>query len=111
MESNRYRTSTLVLEIIAIIVAFLFLVPFYFLISNSLKKYANILLDSAALPSPATFDNFTRAWEIMKFPASFANSFLITITSIAGLVVICSWPHTGWSAIRPSTTICCFCCS
>ena len=32
--------------------AVLFLVPFYFLISNSLKKYANILLDSAVIAEP-----------------------------------------------------------
>ncbi|MGU3472346.1 carbohydrate ABC transporter permease [Paenibacillus sp. D51F] len=90
METSRYRISTFVLEIIALLVALVFLVPFYFLVSNSLKKYGDILLDSASLPSPATFDNFTRAWEIMKFPASFANSLVITLTSIIGLTVICS---------------------
>ncbi|QJC53187.1 carbohydrate ABC transporter permease [Paenibacillus albicereus] len=90
MENSRYRWSTLVLEILAVLVALIFLVPFYFLVSNSLKKYADILLDSAALPNPWTFDNFTRAWDIMNFPASFANSFLITLTSIIGLAIICS---------------------
>jgi raffinose/stachyose/melibiose transport system permease protein len=87
---TRYSFRTLTLEIIAVLAALLFLVPFYFLVSNSLKNFADILLDSASLPSVFKWDNYSRAWEIMKYPEAFTNSLIITVTSIAGLVVISS---------------------
>lgn len=90
MEQSRYRVTTLILEIIGVLLALIFLVPFYFLVSNAFKKYGDILLDSAALPNPWTVDNFTRAWDIMSFPASFMNSLIITVTTIIGLAVISS---------------------
>ncbi|OXM13006.1 carbohydrate ABC transporter permease [Paenibacillus herberti] len=90
METKPYKGSTLLLEIIGVLLALLFLVPFYFLVSNSFKKYGDILLDSAALPNPWTVANFTRAWDIMNFPASFMNSLVITVSTIVGLAIICS---------------------
>jgi len=85
---NRYGARTLLLEILAVLAALLFLIPLYFLIGNSFKKYADILLDSSSFPSSLQWDNYKRAWEIMNYPTAFANSLLITVTSIAGLVVV-----------------------
>lgn len=90
MGMNRYGARTFTLEIVAILLAIVFLIPFYFLVGNSLKPFAEILLDSAALPKKLNWDNYTKAWEIMKYPRAFGNSLLITVTSIAGLVWISS---------------------
>lgn len=86
--TNRYNWRTLLLELIAILAMLLFMVPFYFLGSNSLKTFGEILLDAATLPKSLNFSNYERAWDIMKFPQAFWNSLLITVTSVAGLVVI-----------------------
>ncbi|GGF97321.1 carbohydrate ABC transporter permease [Paenibacillus abyssi] len=90
METGRYQGRTFILEIVAIIAVLLFLIPFYFLISNSLKTFADILLDAAALPKALNWSNYTRAFEIMNYQKAFLNSLIITVTSIAGLVVISS---------------------
>ncbi|ANE48552.1 sugar ABC transporter permease [Paenibacillus swuensis] len=87
---TRYTSRTLGLEILAIIVGLVFLVPFYFLLSNSVKPFAEILLNSAALPKALTWANYTKAWDVMNFPVAFKNSLLITVFSIIGLVIISS---------------------
>ncbi|MFD2613650.1 carbohydrate ABC transporter permease [Paenibacillus gansuensis] len=87
---TKYNGKTLGLEIVAILAGLVFLVPFYFLLANSVKKFSEILLDSAALPKAFTWSNYTRAWKIMDFPQAFTNSLLITVFSIIGLVIISS---------------------
>jgi len=89
-ESARYTWGTFVLELLALAAALAFLVPFYFLLANSVKTFADILLNAAALPETLQWNNFGRAWNIMNYPKAFVNSVLITISSIAGLVVISS---------------------
>ena len=91
METSRnYSWRTLSLEILAGLLALLFLVPFYFVIVNSLKKFADILRNSASLPKEATFDNFTRAWTILDFPRAFTNSLVITVLANVFLALFCS---------------------
>lgn len=101
METSRYKAGTFVAEIIAILIALLFLIPFYFLLGNSFKNFADILLDSAALPKSINWQNYTRAWNIMDFPQAFLNSFLITVSSIVGLAVFCSM--TAYRMVRRPT--------
>ncbi|CAM4355971.1 carbohydrate ABC transporter permease [Paenibacillus tarimensis] len=90
METKRYTARTFTTEILAVLLVFVFLVPFYFLLSNSVKSFADILLDAAALPQAINWENYAKAWDIMKYPQAFINSLLITVFSIAGLVVISS---------------------
>lgn len=88
MTSKRYTVGMLILELCAIVLAMLFLVPFYFLLVNSVKSFAEILLDAAAWPTEVIWSNYNRAWNIMNFPRVFRNSLFITIISNAGLVLI-----------------------
>ncbi|EFM10048.1 binding-protein-dependent transport systems inner membrane component [Paenibacillus curdlanolyticus YK9] len=87
MKSRTYNGKTFTMEIGAILLALLFLVPFYFLIANSFKSFADILLDSAALPKSLQWANYEKAFDIMNFKKAFSNSFIITVTSVAGLAV------------------------
>lgn len=87
---NRYFPRLLLLEIGAVILALVFLVPFYFVIVNSMKTFGEILGNTASLPNSFFMDNYVRVWEIMKYPRAFLNSFTITILSNLGLVVISS---------------------
>jgi raffinose/stachyose/melibiose transport system permease protein len=90
MTSRRYTARMLVLEACAVIIALMFLVPFYFLLVNSVKSFAEILLDAAALPTKLVWENYSKAWKIMNFPRAFGNSLFITIISNIGLTVISS---------------------
>jgi raffinose/stachyose/melibiose transport system permease protein len=96
--SEKYTKTTFFLEIIGILVAILFLIPFYFVLVNSVKSFAAILIDAAALPQEILFSNFTKVWEIMSFPKVFLNSLIITVFSNIGLVVISSM--AAWKMVR-----------
>lgn len=85
-----YNPRLFVLEIIGIVLGLMFLVPFYFVIVNSMKAFGEILVNSASLPSSLNFINYGKVWEIMKFPKVFWNSLLITVFSNLGLVIISS---------------------
>ncbi|MBP3950021.1 carbohydrate ABC transporter permease [Bacillus suaedae] len=95
---KKYTKRTFVLEIFAILLAILFLVPFYFVIANSLKSFSEILMDAAALPTEWLFSNYVKVWEILEFPKAFWNSFIITALSNIGLVVISSM--AAWKMVR-----------
>ncbi len=88
--SSRYTWRLLLVELVSVIVALLFLVPFYYILVNSFKSYKDILLDPSALPTELLFGNYRTAWERMHYIQSFGNSLLITVLSIAGILLISS---------------------
>ncbi|MBP1993445.1 carbohydrate ABC transporter permease [Paenibacillus eucommiae] len=85
-----YNGRLFALEVIGILVAILFLVPFYFVIVNSMKTFGELLTNSASLPKSLNFDNYVKAWGIIKFPKLLFNSLIITVVANLGLVVISS---------------------
>jgi raffinose/stachyose/melibiose transport system permease protein len=87
---NRYTSKTFVFEIFAILLGLIFLVPFYYLISNSLKPFAEILSNTSALPKVLMFDNYVNAFEKLNYLKVFTNSLFITVISNIVLVVFCS---------------------
>lgn len=87
---STYTYRTLLLELAAVLLALLFLAPFYFVVVNSVKSFGDLLVNSASLPKELHLENYSRVWEITKFPKAFANSLLITVGSNVGLVVISS---------------------
>ncbi|WP_227935598.1 carbohydrate ABC transporter permease [Alkalihalobacillus deserti] len=96
--NKKYTKGTFILEIFAILLALIFLVPFYFVIANSLKGFSEILLDAAALPTEWLFSNYVKVWQILDFPRAFWNSLVITVLSNIGLVIISSM--AAWKMVR-----------
>lgn len=84
---TRYTSKTLILEIFAILLGLVFLVPFYYLISNSLKPFAEILSNTSALPKVFMLDNYINAFEKLDYLRVFSNSLMITVISNIVLVV------------------------
>jgi raffinose/stachyose/melibiose transport system permease protein len=95
---NRYTKKTFLLEIFGIILALVFLIPFYFVFINSVKSFAEILIDGAAWPKEFLFSNYQKVWKIINFPRAFWNSLIITVLSNIGLVVISSM--AAWKMVR-----------
>jgi raffinose/stachyose/melibiose transport system permease protein len=87
---HKYSWRTFSVEIVAIVIGLLFLVPFYYVISNSLKPFAEILTNTSALPKVFQFENYVRAFEMLDFFNVFKNSLIITIASNVVLVIFCS---------------------
>lgn len=87
---KKYTGRLFAFEVLAILIALLFLVPFYFVIANSLKTFPELAANTAKLPSSLYLENYTKVWSIMKFPKAFFNSLFITVLSNVGLVIISS---------------------
>ncbi|WP_179031392.1 carbohydrate ABC transporter permease [Paenibacillus kribbensis] len=88
--SKRYRFGTWTTELVMILVALLFLVPFYFLFVNSVKSFGDLLTNSAAWPQTFVWSNYARAWSITRFPEALWNSLVVTVVSNLLLVLISS---------------------
>jgi raffinose/stachyose/melibiose transport system permease protein len=85
-----FSARILLFEIIAIILALLFLVPFYFVLVNSIKSFADLLLNSAGLPKEIIWSNYTKVWTIIQYPKVFMNSLIVTVVANLGIAVFSS---------------------
>lgn len=87
---HKYSWRTFSVEIFAIVLGLAFLVPFYYVVSNSLKPFAEILTNTSALPKVFQFENYVQAFEKLDYLNVFTNSLIITVSSNIVLVVFCS---------------------
>ncbi|MHA6534030.1 carbohydrate ABC transporter permease [Paenibacillus sp. BAC0078] len=70
------------IEVLMILLALLFLSPFYFLIANSVKSFGEILSNAASWPHEIMWSNYSNAWKLARFSEAFRNSLIITIISV-----------------------------
>lgn len=90
MNSSRYRPGNFILEIAAILLAIVFLSPFYLVLSNSVKGLKDILIDAASWPQVLHWSNYSKVWDAINFPQAFFNSLTITILSVIFIVLFSS---------------------
>jgi raffinose/stachyose/melibiose transport system permease protein len=89
-QAPRYTARLFALELAAVLIALLFIVPFYFVLVNSVKSFGDLMRNAAGWPEAFRLDNYTRVWNIMQYPRAFLNSLIVTVLSNAGLVVVSS---------------------
>jgi hypothetical protein len=85
-------------EIVVVVVALLFLAPFYFVLANSIKPYGEIVQNAASWPAGVHIQNYIRAWNVVDFPLVFVNSVLVTTFSIGGMVLLGAM--AAWRMVR-----------
>jgi raffinose/stachyose/melibiose transport system permease protein len=90
-----------VLESFMILMAMIFLLPFYFVVVNSFKSYGEILKSAASLPQMWNLSNYANAFKRVHFLRVLFNSFFIASVSIALLVLIGSM--SAWWLVRNKT--------
>lgn len=90
MKLSTKRFLMFILQVVMLIIALIFLVPAILTLLNAFKTDAEITLNPLSLPVKFTFDNFIEAWKETKFPKVLVNTFLITVFSTAGIIVISS---------------------
>ena len=73
-----------------VICLIIMLVPFYIIVSNSFKPYADIARDIFGLPYNFTTKNYSGAWRRLNFANSLKNTFVISVLSNIGGVVFSS---------------------
>ncbi|WP_458115945.1 carbohydrate ABC transporter permease [Arthrobacter sp. D2-10] len=83
----RYSWRTAILELVMVVVGLVFLFPVYTLVVLSLKA-PNDASGTFALPSQPTLQNFSQAWQQGGLGGALMNSAIVTITSIAFIVVL-----------------------
>lgn len=86
------------LGVIGVITGVLFLSPFYIMFVNSFKTKKELFLNTLGLPPTLNLDNYINAWKALDFLKVFANSLIITVGSIAVIVVFSSM--AGWMLER-----------
>ncbi|SDE56200.1 raffinose/stachyose/melibiose transport system permease protein [Paenibacillus sp. UNCCL117] len=90
MHTEKYTPRMLAAELLLIVVALLFLAPFYFVVVNSLKSFAELLVNAASLPTTLVWENFAHAWKVLRFADTLTNTVIITAAGDIGLVLIAS---------------------
>lgn len=88
--SIKHTSSNKVLSVVLILFAVLFFYPFIFVIVNSLRKNADIIINPAGLPNGIFFGNFVQAWQTMEFPKVFVNTLTITVFGTLGIILTSS---------------------
>lgn len=83
MKEKKTR-STVVVFLIVLVLAVLFVMPFFLVILNSFKESSEFVANPFSLPSSLKFENYANAFDTMNFLNSFKNSLIICV--IATLV-------------------------
>ncbi|RHW40301.1 carbohydrate ABC transporter permease [Neobacillus notoginsengisoli] len=84
------RTSKLPIEVLGLILGLLWLSPFYLMIVNSFKSKREIFADTLKLPEAFNLDNYIEAFTRLDFLKTFMNSLIITVASVAIIIVFSS---------------------
>ncbi|WP_079479188.1 carbohydrate ABC transporter permease [Halobacillus salinus] len=80
------KRSNRKLTVLAIVISLLHLIPFYILITTSMKAN-NDFSSKWLLPSEWSFENFTSAWEKASLGTAFINTTIITAAAAVLLIV------------------------
>lgn len=84
----------------------IYLIPLYIAISNAFKSYWDVIKSPLALPTEPTMDNFIEAFHSSNILSLYGNSILITFSSVALLILICS--SAAYIIIRRKNKLCKF---
>lgn len=76
----------------------IYLFPIYLILTNSFKSRSEMYENMVALPAKISAKYYASALSKMNFDISVRNSIIITVVSIAILVVLCSM--TAWMFVR-----------
>lgn len=92
------KTSKVFANIALMIFCLLYLFPIYLILTNSFKSRSEMYENMVALPSKLSLKYYESALGKMNFAISIKNSLILTLVSIAILVILCSM--TAWMFVR-----------
>ena len=83
------RTSKIITHTLLIGFGILWIYPFIWMISSSLKSNRSFLTSGISpIPESLHWENYTRAWEVANFSGYFLNSVIITLSTVAFVVTL-----------------------
>lgn len=81
--------------------AFIFTLPFLWMISTSLKpEYDIFVLPPKWIPNPPLWKNYPEGWTILPFNLFLKNTLIIVINNLIGNLISCSLVAYGFSRLR-----------
>ena len=86
---KKIRVSTVLLNLLCILLAVIIAAPLAWIILNSFKTNPELFMDSLALPETWMFSNYVKAWT-MGLYRYFGNSVLVSAISLVGILVLSS---------------------
>jgi multiple sugar transport system permease protein/sn-glycerol 3-phosphate transport system permease protein len=95
---NRSKWVTLLILTLG---AVTIMVPFYWMISTSLKAPGNLYLYPPQwIPNPIRWNNFREVWETVPFATFTKNTAVIVILVMIGTLLSCSFSAYGFARLR-----------
>jgi len=100
---SKFKVSHCITSIIGVIMALIFLSPFYIIIVNAFKTKAQLFQSTLALPKSLIVDNFKDAYKELDFFNSLFHSLLITIVSVILIIIVSSM--AAWALERTKSKV------
>lgn len=82
-----------------IFMALIFLVPFIWMVSTSLKT-EEYILRTDFIPNPASLDSYVRLFDIMPMGRMVANSVFVTVTATAGQILFAAMSAYAFARMK-----------
>ena len=92
------RLGKFLLQVLIVAFCLFYLFPIYIVVVNSFKNRQELYSNMMAPPETFTLEYYKTAMEKMNFLRAFGNSLIVTIVSIAVIVVLSSM--TAWMLVR-----------
>ena len=92
------RLGKFLLQVLIVAFCLFYLFPIYIVVVNSFKNRQELYSNMMAPPETFTLEYYKTAMEKMNFLRAFGNSLIVTIISIAVIVVLSSM--TAWMLVR-----------
>lgn len=97
------KTKKILIEILALIVGIIYLLPLYIMVVNAFKNRAEMYENVLSLPGKFDFQYFKVAMNKMNYLNAFFNSLFVTVISISIIVILASM--TAWMLVRTKHVI------
>lgn len=95
---NKSRSKKILLNSLVVMFCCVYLFPIYLIFTNSFKSRSEMYENMVALPRSFSFKYYASALEKINFTTSLRNSLILTVVSIAIIVVLSSM--TAWMFVR-----------
>jgi len=101
-KARRARRSALLKHLFLIATSLIMVYPLLWMFASSLKPNNQIFGDLSLWPSEFRWDNYTSGWNAMSvsFGTFFANSLFVTVLSVLGNVLSCSFAAYAFARLE-----------
>lgn len=99
MNKKKIRVSSILLNLLCIVLCAVIAAPLLWIILNSFKTNQEMFMDSLALPEVWQFGNYAKAWS-MGLYRYFGNSVLVSAIALVGILVLASFLAYGLTRFR-----------